>query len=234
MKIPVRILSIRQETPTVKSYALDLEGQEFSFLPGQWVDCYVEPDGERGVAGYTLTSSPTTVGTIELTVRRSDEREVTRFMHEEAEAGDVIYVDGGQGDFYYEREMGDSLTLIAGGIGITPLMSMLRYVNEGTSDVKAKLFYSARSPSEIVFRRQLEEIAGSNERIDCVFTVTRPGREPWEGRTGRIGGRLLMDEGADLGGLFFICGPKPMGQDMEKILRGLGVPSERVRYEQWW
>jgi ferredoxin-NADP reductase len=234
MKVPVRIVSIRQETPTVKSYTLDLEGQGFSFRPGQWVDCYVDAEGARGVAGYTLTSSPTTAGTIDLTVKRNEEREVTRFMHEEAETGDVIYVDGGQGDFYYEREMGDSLTLIAGGIGITPLMSMLRYVDEGTSDVRAKLFYSVRAPSEIVFHRQLEEISGRNPRIDCVFTVTRPDGEPWDGHTGRISSGLLMDEGADLGGIFFICGPKPMGQDMKETLKGLGVAEERIRYEQWW
>jgi len=162
MKIPVRIRSIRQETPTVKSYTLDLEGQKFSFHPGQWVDCYVDVDGERGVAGYTLTSSPTTEGMIELTVKRSEEREVTRFMHEEAETGDVIYVDGGQGDFYYLREMGDSVTLIAGGIGITPLMSMLRYVDEGTSDVRAKLFYSVKAPSEIIFRKQGGALGGAH------------------------------------------------------------------------
>ena len=234
MKIPVRIASIRRETPTVRSYTLDLEGQGFTFRPGQWVDCYVDAEGERGVAGYTLTSSPTTTGTIELTVRRNEEREVTRFMHEEAEVGDVIYVDGGQGEFYYEREMGDSLTLIAGGIGITPLMSILRYVDEGTSDVSAKLFYSVRAPSEIVFRRQLEEISSRNPRIGCVFTVTRPGDEPWEGHRGRISGGLLVDEGADLGGLFFICGPKPMGRDMEEALMGLGVAKDSIRYEEWW
>ena len=234
MKIPVRIVFIRQETPTVKSYTLDLEDHEFSFHPGQWVDCYVDAEGERGVAGYTLTSSPTTVGTIELTVKRNLEREVTRFMHEEAETGDVIYVDGGQGEFYYRREMGDSLTLIAGGIGITPLMSMLRYVDEGMSDVRAKLFYSARAPSEIVFHRQLEDISGRNPRVDCVFTVTRPGGELWEGHTGRVDSGLLMEEGVDLGGIFFICGPKPMGQDMEETLKGLGVAEERIRYEQWW
>ncbi len=233
MKIPVRIVSIRQETPTVKSYTLDLEGQEFAFCPGQWVDCYVDAEG-GGVAGYTLTSSPTTVGKIELTVKRSEEREVTRFMHEEAEMGDVIYVDGGQGDFFYLREMGDSLTLIAGGIGITPLMSMLRYVDEGTSDVRAKLFYSVRTPSEIVFRRKLEEIASRSGKISCVFTVTQTGEEYWGGHTRRIDSRLLMDEGVDLGGIFFICGPKPMGQDMKETLQGLGVAEERIRYEQWW
>ncbi|MBA7484617.1 Flavohemoprotein [subsurface metagenome] len=234
MKIPVRIRSIRQETPTVKSYILDLEGQEFSFRPGQWVDCYVDAEGERGVAGYTLTSSPTTEGTIDLTVKRNEEREVTRFMHEEAETGDVIYVDGGQGDFYYLREMGDSVTLIAGGIGITPLMSMLRFVDEGTPDVRAKLFYSVKAPSEIIFRRQLEEIALRSERIDYIFTVTQPGGEHWEGKTGRIDCELLMDEGVDLGGIFFICGPKPMGQDMKEMLKDLGVAEERIRYEQWW
>lgn len=234
MKIPVRIRSIRQETPTVKSYILDLGGQEFSFRPGQWVDCYVDADGERGVAGYTLTSSPTTAGMIELTVKRSEEREVTHFMHEEAETGDVIYIDGGQGDFYYLREMGDSVTLIAGGIGITPLMSMLRYVDEGTSDVRAKLFYSVKAPSEIIFRKQLEEISGRNPSIDCVFTVTQAGEEPWEGHTGRINGELLREEGVDLGGIFFICGPKPMGQDMKEMLKDLGVAEERIRYEQWW
>ena len=234
MKIPVRIRSIRQETPTVKSYILDLGGQEFSFRPGQWVDCYVDADGERGVAGYTLTSSPTTAGMIELTVKRSEEREVTRFMHEEAETGDVIYIDGGQGDFYYLREMGDSLTLIAGGIGMTPLMSMLRYVDEGTSDVRAKLVYSVKAPSEIISRRQLEEISGRNPSIDCVFTVTQAGEEPWEGHTGRIDGGLLREEGVDLGGIFFICGPKPMGQDMKEMLKDLGVAEERIRYEQWW
>jgi ferredoxin-NADP reductase len=234
MKVPVRIRSISQETPTVKSYILDLEGQKFSFRPGQWVNCYVDAEGERGVAGYTLTSSPTTEGTIDLTVKRNEERGVTRFLHEEAEAGDVIYVDGGQGDFYYVREMGDSLTLIAGGIGITPLMSMLRYVDEGTSDVRAKLFYSVRDPSEIVFRGQLEEITDRSERIGCVFTVTRPGEEPWEGHTRRIDSRLLTDEGVDLGGIFFICGPKAMGQDMKEMLQGIGVAAERIRYEQWW
>jgi len=234
MRVPVRIKAIRVETPTVKSYTLDLEGRGFSFHPGQWVDCYVDPEGKRGVAGYTLTSSPTTGGTIELTVKRSLDREVTRYMHEEAEVGDVIYLDGGQGDFYYQREMGGSLTLLAGGIGITPLMSILRYVDDGTTDVKAKLFYSARAPSEIVFYRELKEIALRNERIACVFTVTQPGEEPWAGHTGRIDGKLLQEEGADLGGIFFICGPKPMGQDMTEMLVGLGVAESRIRYEQWW
>ena len=132
--IPVRIVEIRQETPTVKSLRLDLMGQDFSFHPGQWIDCYAEIEGERPVAGYTLTSSAAVKKTIELAVKEAD-NPVTRFIHGEAAVGDTLYVDGGQGDVYYAREMGDSLVLIAGGIGITPLISMVRTVRDSHPDL---------------------------------------------------------------------------------------------------
>jgi ferredoxin-NADP reductase len=228
----VEIREIRRETPTVRSFTLDLGEQEFTFLPGQWVDCYLDAEGERGVAGYTITSSPTTKRTIDLTVRERGENPVTRFLHEEAGVGDVLYVDGGQGEFYYSREMGDPLVLIAGGIGMTPLMSILRYVHDGAPDVHAQLYYSARTPSEIIFRGELEEISRARNRISCVFTVTRTEDEAWEGRRGRITSETL--EAVDRDALFYICGPPPMGQDMTELLLELGARRDRIRYEQWW
>ena len=58
--------------------------------------------------------------------------------------------------------------------------------------------------------------------------------ETWDGHTGRIDAGLLRSEGIDLGALFFICGPPGMIQDVAAILGALGVPGERIRYEQWW
>lgn len=234
MRIPVRIETIKQETPTVKSYELDLGGQEFSFLPGQWIDCYAEIDGRQEVAGYTMTSSPTAGGTIEIAVRYSEDNPVTRFLHEAAEVGDLLQVDGGQGEFYYRREMGDSLVLIAGGIGVTPMMSILRYVDAAEPDVSATLFYSAKSPSELIFRDDLEEMATRNEQIRCILTVTGSGDEPWDGRFGRIDSTLINESGLNPDALFYICGPPPMGPDMARLLEGLGIPSSRIKYEQWW
>lgn len=234
MRIPVRIEAVRQETPTVKSFRLDLGGQELSFLPGQWVDCYAEVDGSLEVAGYTITSSPTTKTSIEMAIRYSGDNLVTRFLHETAVVGDLLHVDGGQGDFYYRREMGDSLVLIAGGIGITPLMSILRHVDAAELGVSATLFYSAKSPSELIFRNELEEMAARNVKIRCIFTVTGTSEEPWEGRFGRIDSVLIEDSKVDLDALFFICGPPPMGLDMAEMLEGQGVPPSRIKYEQWW
>jgi ferredoxin-NADP reductase len=234
MIIPVRIETIKQETPTVKSYTLDLMGQEFSFMPGQWIDCYAEIDGRQGLAGYTMTSSPTARGTIEIAVRYSEDNPVTRFLHEAADVGDLLQIEGGQGDFYYRRDMGDSLVLIAGGIGVTPLMSILRYVDAAEPDVRATLLYSAKSPSELIFRHDLEEMATRNEKIRCILTVTGSGDEPWDGRFGRIDSTLFKESWLDPDALFYICGPPPMGPDMAELLEDLGVPASRIRYEQWW
>ena len=231
--IPVRIAEIRQETPTVKSLKLDLMGQGFSFHPGQWVDCYAEIDGERPVAGYTLTSSGAVKETIELAVKEAD-NPVTRFIHGEAAVGDTLYVDGGQGEVYYAREMGDSLVLIAGGIGITPLISMVRTVRDSHPDVEATLIYSARSPSELVYRDELEAMAIEHDNIGCFLTVTGPDAGGWAGRLGRIDGELLSEAGAKSGDLFFLSGPAPMAEAMKGILRGLGVSDDSIRYEQWW
>ena len=159
---------------------------------------------------------------------------VTRFIHGEAAVGDTLYVDGGQGEVYYAREMGDSLVLIAGGIGITPLISMVRTVRDSHPDVEATLIYSTRSPSELVFREELEAIAIENDNIRCLLTVTGFDAVGWTGRRGRIDRGLLSEAGAKSGDLFFLSGPAPMAEAMKGILRSLGVSDDSIRYEQWW
>ena len=234
MKVTARLASIRQETPTVKSFRLELEDAGFRFLPGQWVDLYVEIAGRLEVAGYSITSSPLARGTIELAVKLVGGNPVTHYMHDEAKVGDLVLMEGGQGDFYYQREMADSLVLIAGGIGITPVMSIGRYVDEDAPDVTATLLYSAGAPTELLFRDRLEAISGRNKRIRCLFTVTRPGAEHWEGRVGRIDRQMLASAGLDPAALYYVCGPPTMVEDMLALLWLLGVPSSRVKFERWW
>ena len=233
MKIPVRIAAIEQISPTTKSFVLDLQGQPFEFQTGQWVDCYAELDGSQEVAGYSMTSTPLTTASISLAVKLVGDNPVTDYLHERAKVGDMLYIEGGQGDVYYRREMGDSLVLIGGGIGITPLMSIVGYVDKAAPDVHVTLLYSAGSPSELLFRDRLTAIADRNPRIRRVFTVTRPTGEAWDGRTGRIDARMIADAGIDMGALFYVCGPPPMIDDAVGVLQGLGVVAARIMYEQW-
>ena len=234
MRLPATIATVSRETPTVMSFALDLGGREIGFSAGQWVDLFVTIEGAEAVGGYSITSSPVDQTSIRLAVKHDDsDHPVTNWLHDEARVGDVVEVSLG-GDFIYTPDEARSIVLIGGGIGMTPLMSIVRAVDELARLTRLNLVYSASSPDELLFRRELESIAARNDRIRCVFTVTRAVPETWDGRTGRIDAELLRAEGIDLDALFFICGPPAMIQDVAAILAGLGVPSERIRYEQWW
>ncbi len=234
MRTRATITSITQETPTVRSFRLGLTDASFSFLPGQWVDCSARIGGHWEVAGYSMTSSPTTRGTLELAVKLAGDNPVTHFLHREARIGDELMVDGGHGDFYFDRGMGDTLVLCGGGIGLNPLMSILRYIDEVCPETRATLLYSAKTPDELLFRAHLEAMAEGNERIECVFTVTGSRPVAWGGRVGRIGAALIDEVSRAMEALHYICGPPEMIDTLAPELAGLGIPRDRIKYERWW
>ncbi len=203
-------------------------------MAGQWVDFFVTLEGAEAVGGYSITSSPAEQTTISLAVKRDgSDHPVTNWLHEDARVGDGVEVSLG-GDFFYEPDEAESVVLIAGGIGLTPLMSIVRSVDELATRSQLTLVYSASTPDEMLFRDELNSIAAANPRVRSVFTATQPAPDTWDGHTGRIGAGLLRTESIDLNALFFVCGPPSMIREMIEMLRELGVPRPRIRYEQWW
>ena len=234
MRLPATIVAIHRETPTIKSFALDLSGREIGFMAGQWVDFFVTLEGAEAVGGYSITSSPAEQTTFSLAVKRDgSDHPVTNWLHEDAQVGDRVEVALG-GDFYYEPDEAESVVLIAGGIGLTPLMSIVRSVDQLATRTRLTLVYSASTPDELLFKEELGAISANNPRIKYVFTVTQHAPDTWDGHTGRIDAELLRAESVDLDALFFVCGPPSMIRAMVSMLRGMGVPRSRIRYEQWW
>ena len=159
--ITVKIAEIKPDTPTVKVLKIDLKGQEFNYKPGQWIDCYADINGTREIVGYSLASSPSTSNDfIELAIKISD-NPVSRYIHEEAVVGDILYIDGGQGEVYFKKGMGDKIILVAAGIGIAPIMGILRYIDEATS-AEVSLFQSAPTLEELIYLDEIKRIADSN------------------------------------------------------------------------
>ena len=234
MKISVRIAEITQLSPRVKEFTLALDGQPFTFLPGQWIDCFVDIDGKTEVAGYSMTSSPTERGRFSIAVKLVGDNPVTDHLHEHAAVGDTLIVEGGSGDFHYTGDSAHPLALIAGGIGITPIASIVRYIDKTDLQVPATLVYSASAPSELLFRHEFEAIATRNSNFRTHLAVTRSHTEPWNGATGRIDAATLHAAGIDANHLCYICGPPEMIKAMLTALKEIGVPQERLQYEQWW
>ena len=233
MEFEGTITAIRQETPTVKSFVLDLGGGEIDFLPGQYIDLYIESLSSVQGAGYSITSTPLERGTISIAVKVLPEAKSAIYLHENARVGDTFILIGPGGEFHYKDGEGSSVGLIAGGIGITPLISMFRYVHEARQDVKLALLYSARVPSEFAFYDELKATAIQNPNISCHFTVTRPQDEPWDGPVGRVDMGMLREYAADGETVFYICGPDEMAYEIAETLMDLGVEESRVNTEAW-
>jgi len=234
MRTPATITHIAQQTPTIKSFDLDLGGRELGFKPGQWVDFFVTLEGAEAVGGYSITSSPSVQDSIALAVKLEEgDHPVTNWLHKEARVGDGVEISLG-GDFFYTPDMDGPIVLIAGGIGLTPLMSIVRAIDESDNPPTTTLIYSVSTPSEILFRDVLEDMAHRNPDINLALTITRPDDEEWSGHTGRINAKLIRESGASPDSLFFICGPPDMIRDVIGMLVRLGAPGSRIKYEQWW
>ncbi len=229
--IPVTIKETRQATPTIRVLTLDLDGQEFVYRSGQWIDCYAVINGERKIVGYSLASSPATIGTIEIAVKESD-NPVTEYVHGAARVGDTLFIDGGQGDVFYEDGMGDKIVLIGAGIGVAPLMGMLRYIDDSTN-ASVTMIQSASTVEEMVYFHEASGIAGNNPRIRYHATVTQAYPKESFG-WGRISRETLVELGIDIESLFFLSGPGGMILEMEDALMSMGVPDDRILYEVWW
>ena len=234
MRIPATIARIARQTPTIKSFDLDLGGRELGFKPGQWVDFFVTLEGAEAIGGYSITSSPSAQDSIGLAIKLDDgdhPRHQLGFTKRPRWATKWKSVSAATS--YYTRDMTGPFVLIAGGIGLTPLMSVIRAIAESERSTPTTLIYSVSTPSEILFRQELEEIVRRNPAIKLVFTITRPGLERWDGHTGRIDADLLQDARVSPDSLFFLCGPPDMIRDVIGTLVELGAPGSQIKYEQW-
>lgn len=229
---PARIARIWQATPTIKAFELEVNDPGFKYLPGQWVEVSVVIDGDIKTSGYSITTSPTQQGVVGLAIKTSSKHPVTRWLHD-AKEGDIVNITRGQGPFVFLPDMGEDIVLIGGGVGVTPLLSIFRYVRDASPETHATLYYSVSHPDEILFREELEQAARQHNNLSLIITVTQSSDE-WRGETGRINKHKLAALNAAPETLFYLCGPPGMVDDMENLLRDLGVPPSRIIFEKWW
>lgn len=222
--IKATIASITQISPLVKYFKLEHECKNYEFKPGQWIDLHL-PIAGKNIGGYTIASSFHTKNSMALAIRKSDHHPVTVFLHDKSFVGMEVLITHGQGRFYLtEEEMKSSLTFIAGGIGITPLLSMIRSLDK--KNACFKIFYSAKNEEEFLFKEELSPW--------CTFFCTKNYSKSWTGEKKRICLETMKKYRVDMNSIFFICGPPAMIEAQKEELLSFGVKKEKIKYEKWW
>ena len=217
------VTSIKRETPTVKSFRLDLP-MWMEHFPGQhYVVRLTAPDGYRAQRSYSVASSPLDEGEIELTIDRLDDGEVSTYFHDVLEKGDRVEVRGPFASYFVWRGESPAL-LIGGGSGVVPLMSMLRHRRRVMPEVPMGLVYSVRSAEDVIYADELED--------DVLLTYTREPPEGWSGHTGRIDSSLIAMATSD-SETAFICGSNGFVDSASSLAMEAGIPPDRIRTERF-
>ncbi|MBI5379193.1 MAG: ferredoxin reductase [Nitrospirae bacterium] len=238
--LTLRIDEIISETPDTKTFRFYLPpGEQLDFLPGQFVSLVMmvpDASGEprKRSRAFSIASSPTETRYLDLTVKINMGGEMTPYLLYHAQVGEEVRVKGPKGTFTFQEGMGERLLLIAGGSGIVPSMCLLRYLVAKDLPVRARLLYAAKTPEDLIFRKDLDAMAAAHPRIRIDYTITKPQGTGWTGRTGRIDEPLLREVLNESSyDLVYLCGPPPMVEHLVTHLLALGYPPERIKTEKW-
>ena len=233
-----RVAEVVQETPTVRTFVLEPADQArpLAYSAGQHLTLLVDIDGTTHRRCYSFSTSPASGDRPAITVKRDPGGLVSRFLHERVRTGDTLAATEPTGPFTLDTDAALSRTVVfvAGGVGITPLVSLAETLLRREPASRALLLCGNRSEEEIIFRRRLaalESAFGGRLEVRHALDSAPAG---WDGLTGPLdGARVLSILGDDSSDAYFVCGPEAMMQSVCSALAGRGVPQERIRTERF-
>jgi ferredoxin-NADP reductase len=215
------------------------------FKPGQYLtfEVNVPSVNKKVIRCYSLSDSPGKEAyrvSVKKILASSDDPKskaglVSSFFHEHIKEGDILDVKAPGGSFYLDEAKPTPIVLIGGGVGITPVLSMLNYIIESGLRVETWFFLGVRNREEHVFKKHLEEIARANERVRIQICYSRPGSKDVKGTDYHHAERVSVDLFKKVlpsnNYEYYMCGPGPMMNSLMTDLREWGVPEKNIHFE---
>ena len=218
----------REEAPNVYTFSLVMDTPRPNFVAGQYLT--VKLPGYNPVEGkaYSISSAPYGKA-VTLSVRK-----IGGFSMEilAKKIGDTMVTTAPYGFFYPEPEDSDTLIFLAGGIGITPCISIIDQLSHDKDPRSLHLFYSNQTAADIVFHERLLELANQNKNFAYHSYITRQEQVPAPHHQGRINVSDVLEKiSRGKSATFFICGGMHFTGDLWKALRANGVKPENIYTE---
>jgi ferredoxin-NADP reductase len=222
------------ETPRVRTLLLDADGWP-GHRAGQHLDIRLTAeDGYQAERSYSVASAPGEE--LAITVERLEDGEVSPYLVDEAREGDRFEVRGPIGGYFvWEGSEEAPLLLVGGGSGVVPLMAMIRHRTAVGSRVPARLLYSSRTLEDVIYREELDRLAGQNDGLQVFYTLTRRQPPGWSGYARRIDVEILREVAwpASARPHVFVCGSTRFVDAAADGLIELGYEPERIKTERF-
>lgn len=225
---PLRIKRVVRETSDAVSLVLDVPADcshRFQYKAGQFLTLSVKVAGDDHRRCYSMSSSPHNGEDLQITVKRDPGGLVSNWLNDTAAAGDEIQAAPPDGRFVL-GEADRDIVAFAGGSGITPIFSLIGSALAAT-ERRVRLFYANRSRDSVIFGESLTALAGANpERLTVAHHF-----DAESGIVHRAAVESFIDADGDVD--YYICGPGPFMDTVEKALHDAGVRRERLHLERF-
>jgi ferredoxin-NADP reductase/mono/diheme cytochrome c family protein len=229
----LQLVQVTQQTPDSKTLRFTVNGpRRLDALPGQFLTFSFLFDGKKETRCYSICSSPARSGYVEITPKRLNNGCVSTFLNDRASIGMTVEATGPFGQFcVHPADRGRKFVLVAGGSGITPMMAMLRHIDDLCLETQATLLYCVRTRQDIIFHHELDELQTRLKNFRYHVVLSQPDSE-WSGARGRISREFICKAVPGINDqVFFLCGPPLFMQAARGILTDLGIAPERIRQE---
>jgi predicted ferric reductase len=231
---PFRVQSVKLEAPRVWTVTLSTPpGRPFRFFPGQFQFLrLLDSDAPAEEHPFSIASSSSQTDRVGLTIKACGDFTA---LIERIRVGDRATVQGPFGRFSHDLHPGEKdLVFVAGGVGITPLMSMLRAMYDRRESRQVTLIYASRGPDDILFTAELVALeATQSPALKVIYVLSGP-PSWWTGETGHVDARRLREW---CGGLedkaFYMCCPTRMNAELVRGLRNLGVSPRHIHCDSF-
>jgi glycine betaine catabolism B len=229
MKFEAYVKEIIQRANDVSSFRFS-RPSELSYKPGQYMLVTIKSGEKELMHPFSFSTSPTEKDYIEFTKKFTPNEYST--VLKSFKPGDLVRIDAPYGKFTFEGEY-PKIALLTGGIGITPFRSIIKYCTDMHLNTNIALFYGCRTPGDIAFKNEFEDLETRNRNLKLIFTVNEP-NSTWKNSVGNITTDMLKKEIPDFKDrVFYACGPPGMVQAMTNLMKELDLLETQLKLESF-
>jgi nitric oxide dioxygenase len=203
--------------------------------PGQYLTFRFDAPGHPDVKrNYSISAGPST-DSYRISVKREDHGVSSRFLHDHIQVGDVLEATPPAGDFFLAAQPARPVVLLSGGVGLTPMVSMVEHIAQAHPELEAHFVHGALNSAVHALDGHVRALANDHGRVFVTTFYSDPLHEDRAGETHDVDGFITLDwlktntpiALAD----FYLCGPKPFLRAIVAGLVSAGVPADRIHYE---
>ena len=233
IELETEVSDIIQRTHNVKSFRFRIK-EDVDFKPGQFFFVTIKIGGIERTKHFSFSNSPTEKGYIEFTKRITDSK-FSKAL-DRLRIGDWARLKMPYGSFVFEGQH-EKIAFLSGGIGITPIRSICKFVTDMRLATDLVLLYGNNKEEDIIFRQDLDRMQSVNKNIRIVYTLTSSDIDSkiWQERVGFIGDEMITQEISDFNErTFYICGSPKMVESLINILKNkLSIQGNKIKTENF-